>query len=154
MTKSQKRALALQFLSRNDLHLQNAVLMLGGAPALWRLQRLRQSLAKSPGFNTGQRRGLTWLHRLLALEDIGQEGPMDMMFLNPADPAVHDICLLSESCARLMARLGTPGEAATQTDGQQNGRVAQINCTSERALPETEFRRYVQNLGGQVRSSD
>jgi len=120
MTKSQKRALALQFLSRNDLHLQNAVLMLGGAPALWRLQRLRQSLAKTPGFNTSHRRGLTWLHRLLALEDIGQEDPMDMMVLNPADPAVHDICLLSESCARLMARLGTPGEAGAQTDGQQN----------------------------------
>jgi len=33
------------------------------------------------------------------------------------------------------------------------GRVAQINCNSERALPETEFRRYVQSLGGPVRSS-
>ncbi len=45
---------------------------------------------------------------------------MDMMVLNPADPAVYDICLLSESRARLMARLGTPGELATQADGQQN----------------------------------
>lgn len=33
------------------------------------------------------------------------------------------------------------------------GRVAQINCNSERALPETDFRRCVRNAGGQVRSS-
>ncbi|MFT4958929.1 MAG: DNA-binding transcriptional LysR family regulator [Paracoccaceae bacterium] len=32
-------------------------------------------------------------------------------------------------------------------------RVAQINCNLERALPATAFRRCVQNLGGQVRSS-
>lgn len=32
-------------------------------------------------------------------------------------------------------------------------RVAQIICNSERAQPKTEFRRYVQNLGGQVQSS-
>ncbi len=33
-----------------------------------------------------------------------------------------------------------------------DGRVAQINCNSERALPEMEFRRYVQSLGGPVGS--
>jgi len=31
--------------------------------------------------------------------------------------------------------------------------VAQINFNSERAFPETAFRRCVQNAGGQVRSS-
>jgi hypothetical protein len=33
------------------------------------------------------------------------------------------------------------------------GRVAQINLSAERALPETDFMRCVGNWGGQVRSS-
>ncbi len=36
---------------------------------------------------------------------------------------------------------------------ERQGLVAQINFNSERAFPETAFRRCVQNVGGQVRSS-
>jgi hypothetical protein len=39
-------------------------------------------------------------------------------------------------------------------DMDGGGRVAWIRCGAERALPETEFRRYVRNWDGQVRSSD
>ena len=53
---------------------------------------------------------------------------------------------------------GGSGEAVAISAAQlgyllEGGLVAQISCNWERALPETEFRRYVQNLSSQVRSS-
>jgi hypothetical protein len=120
MTKTQKRALALNFLSRNDLTLQHAVLLLGGAHALWRLQRLRQSLAKSAHFASGHRNGLNWLHGLLSLEIVEHDGPIEIMAVNPDDPAVYEICLLSEACGQVIKRLGKPGDAVAAAEGQQD----------------------------------
>lgn len=118
MTKTEKRALALNFLSRNDLQLQNAVLLLGGPQALWRLQRLRQSLAKSTQFTSSHRNGLNWLHDLLSLKFVENDDSMEPMAIDPMDPAVHDVCLLSEACDRILRRLGKPGDGARKADGQ------------------------------------
>ncbi|WP_295512907.1 hypothetical protein [uncultured Sulfitobacter sp.] len=120
MTKTQKRALALNFLSHNDLQLQHAVLLLGGARALWRLQRLRQSLATSAQFTSGHRRGLNWLDGLLSLELIEPVDPMEFMSIDPDDPAVYEICLLSEACGQVIKRLGKPGDAVAAAGGQQD----------------------------------
>lgn len=118
MTKTQKRALALNFLSRNDLQLQNAVLLLGGAQALWRLQRLRQSLATSAQFTSRHRNGLNWLNDLLSLKFVEYDDTMELMAIDPMDPAVHDVCLLSEACDRMLRRLGKPGDGSRKADGQ------------------------------------
>jgi hypothetical protein len=118
MTKTQKRALALNFLSRNDLQLQNAVLLLGGAQALWRLQRLRQSLATSAQFTSRHRNGLNWLNDLLSLKFVEYDNTMELMAIDPMDPAVHDVCLLSEACDRMLTRLGKPGDRVMKADGQ------------------------------------
>lgn len=116
MTKTQKRALALNFLSRNDLQLQHAVLLLAGSHSLWRLQRLRQSLATSPHFTSTHRREVNWLHRLLSLEMMEHEDTMSFFEIEPDDPAIHDICLLSEACDQMLKRLGKPGDGVAQVD--------------------------------------
>ncbi|MEH6648381.1 hypothetical protein [Sulfitobacter sp.] len=120
MTKTEKRALALNFLSRNDLQLQNAVLLLGGAHALWQLQRLRQSLAKSAHFTSSHRNGLNWLQGLLSLTFVEHDDTMDLMAIDPMDPAVDDVCLLSEACDRMLKCLGKPGDGAAKADGQMD----------------------------------
>ena len=43
---------------------------------------------------------------------------MELMAIDPMDPAVHDVCLLSEACDRMLARLGKPGDRVMKADGQ------------------------------------
>lgn len=113
MTNHQKRALVLRFLETHDLDLQHAVLQLGGAAALMRLQRLRRALHVDGHFTSAHRRGLTWLHGLLVLEhvhDFASEEAGCFVMLSHADPVVSTICRLSEALEGLLTRLGQPGE--------------------------------------------
>jgi hypothetical protein len=91
-------------MSRGDT-LAMAIERLGGPPAFARLCRLREGLN---GGRTSLRRIVTelrFMHGLLTLEHVGdpdrdESGPFAA--ISPADPKVHDYCLLAEEVERLL----------------------------------------------------
>lgn len=100
-----------EFLETADLDLQHAVLMLGGAPALMRLQRLRASVATADAYTIWHRRGLEWLRDLLALEHVGDLDRDESGYfaeISPEDPAVLVICGLTDQLEALIARIDEP----------------------------------------------
>jgi hypothetical protein len=121
MTRKQFLARLKAFIAQNDLDLQNAVLLLGGAPALMRLQRFRRTLNTSSNKSIRLRRELTWLHDLLSLEHAGDfdtEEAGHFAMIDPADPVVWSICTLTEAVAELIDGLdalrASPGEQASE----------------------------------------
>ena len=120
MNRKQFYASVKSFITQNDMDLQNAVLLLGGAPALMRIQRLRRSLAK-PHNKGGQiGRELNWLYDLLSLENVGDFGAEEAGYfamINPDHPVVWSICLLTEAVADLIEGYDSlPASASEQDD--------------------------------------
>ncbi|MCT4372022.1 hypothetical protein CLG85_017525 [Yangia mangrovi] len=114
MNAIQKRAVVQAFLARHDLDLQHSCLQLGGAPALGRLQRFRRAVAVATRLTTGHRRELGWLQRLLLAEHGKEVGFDEVDFfhdIDPADPSILTICLLTEALAEVISALGNPGGA-------------------------------------------
>tara|TARA_R110000850_G_scaffold81352_3_gene174842 strand:- start:2941 stop:3315 length:375 start_codon:yes stop_codon:yes gene_type:complete len=123
MTRKQFLAHVKAFIAQNDLDLQNAVLLLGGAQALMRLHRFRRTLNTSSNKSIRLRRELTWLHDLLSLEHVGDfdtEEAGHFVMIDPADPVVWSICTLTEAVADLIDGLDEQRAAS----GDLNGEVA------------------------------
>ncbi len=100
-----------EFLESADLDLQHAVLLLGGSAALMRLQRLRASVATANAYTVQHRRGLEWLHDLLALQHVGdldRDESGHFAEISPEDPAVLVICGLTDQLEALIARIDEP----------------------------------------------
>lgn len=94
------------FLETSDLDLQHATLLLGGSPALMRLQRLRSSLAVADKFTKRHVVELEWLHDLLGLEHVSDPMREESAFfalISPEDPVVPVICGLTESLSGLIS---------------------------------------------------
>jgi hypothetical protein len=92
------RALFL-FLSENNEGLQNAALVLGGGLALKRVQYLLDHLSTSRELNRRARLDLVALHQLFTLEYVGDPEKLEAALfaeIDPADPMVEDICLLTD----------------------------------------------------------
>lgn len=109
-----------EFLETADLDLQHAALLLGGAPALMRLQRLRASVATADTYTIRHRRGLEWLRDLLALEHVGDPDRAEGGYfaeISPEDPVVLVICGLTDRLENLIAEIDatkvTPDMATT-----------------------------------------
>ncbi|WP_226623799.1 hypothetical protein [Alloyangia pacifica] len=114
MNAIQKRAMVQEFLARHDLDLQHICLQLGGAPALGRLQRFRRAVAIATRLTTGHRRELAWLQLLLSAEHGLEVGFDDVDFfreVDPEDPSILTLCLLTEALAEMLTVLGRPGGA-------------------------------------------
>ncbi|WP_417525759.1 hypothetical protein [Marinovum sp.] len=88
------------FAAENQEALQHAAYLLGGRPWLRRSQRLLDDLAQQGPVTSRMRREARALHRLLSL-DFGHdpESPEAEFFavLDPMDPQVEEICLLTEA---------------------------------------------------------
>jgi len=124
MTRKQFLARVNAFLAQFDLDLQNAVLLLGGAPALMRLQRFRRSLSSANDKTIRLRRELHWLHDLLSLENVGDYETEEAGFfamIEPEDPVVWNICMLTDTVEDLVNGLDML-QAAPGYD--QHGEVA------------------------------
>lgn len=123
MTRKQFLARVKAFIAQFDLDLQNAVLLLGGAPALMRLQRFRRSLNASNDKSVRLHRELNWLYDLLSLENVGDfdtEESGHFAMIDPEDPVVWSICKLTEGVADLIEGL----DALQAQVGGQQGEVA------------------------------
>lgn len=94
---------ALQnFLAEHNEPLQNAALVLGGSLALRRVQHLFDHLVVSRELNRCVRQELVALHQVFNLQNVGGPERIETMLfagIDPADPMVEDICLLSEQLA-------------------------------------------------------
>ncbi|MEP2533849.1 hypothetical protein [Shimia sp.] len=122
MKRSKKLELCKSFLSTTDLELQNAVLLLGGSPALMRLQRFRAKVATADGFKSSHRRELNWLKGLLGLDQF-EETENDEFFcfaeLSPEDPIVPSLCLLYEQVVEVIANINAVPVAVHNCDINQ-----------------------------------
>jgi hypothetical protein len=90
----------LTFFSTYRDGLANAAEMLGGPVAARRVHNLVDALSvQQPRMTRWMGRELVALHRLLTLQDVGDfDRPESYYFslIDPADPAVADICLLTD----------------------------------------------------------
>jgi hypothetical protein len=123
MTRKQFLARVKAFIAQYDLDLQNAVLLLGGAPALMRLQRFRRSLNASNDKSVRLHREFNWLYDLLRLETVGDfdtEESGHFAMIDPEDPVVWSICTLTEAVADLINDL----DAVKTASGDERGEVA------------------------------
>ncbi|MFT6091330.1 hypothetical protein [Sulfitobacter sp.] len=105
MTRKHFLALVKSFIAQYDLDLQNAVLLLGGAAALMRLQRFRRALtAPKPKYDRLHRE-LNWLCDLLNLENVGDfdsEESGCFAMIDPTDDVVWTICVLTDIAQGLL----------------------------------------------------
>jgi hypothetical protein len=108
MNGKQKLARAKSFVAQNDLKLQQATMLIGGAPALLRLQRLRRKLQKDTTFLVSHRHGLQWLRSLLSLENLYEDNDEFFMAISPNDPIIWMFCELTEAMDKLLYDLGSP----------------------------------------------
>lgn len=107
MNGKQKLARAKSFFAQNDLELQHATMLIGGAPALLRLQRLRSKLQKDTNFFVSHRHALQWLRGLLSLENFYDDSDDFFMAISPNDPIIWTLCKLTEAIDKLLYDLGS-----------------------------------------------
>jgi hypothetical protein len=112
MNGKQKLARAKSFVAQNDLELQHATMLLGGAPALLRLQRLRSKLQKDTTFFVSHRHALQWLRGLLSLENSYEDNDEFFMAISPNDPIIWMFCELTEAIDKLLYDLGSPNSGS------------------------------------------
>ena len=90
----------LIFLSNHREGLENAAALLGGPIAARRLRGLVEALSvPQPRLTRWISRELVALHRLLTLEDVANFDSVPAYYfslIDPADPAVAEICLLTD----------------------------------------------------------
>lgn len=89
----------LTFLAEHNEGLQNAALVLGGSWALRRVQHLLDHLSSTGELNRRARLDLVALHQVLTLQYVGDPERIETMLfagIDPMDPMVEDICLLSD----------------------------------------------------------
>jgi len=87
------------FLSQHYEPLQNAALLLGGAPALRRVQSLFDDLSWNKTLTRLAKRNLVELHKVLSLYYVANPERLEHSLfaeIDPVDPFVEDICLLTD----------------------------------------------------------
>ena len=103
----------LLFLSTYRLGLENAATLLGGPIAARRVRGLIDTLSvPKPTMTRWISRELVALHRLLSLEDVADFDRPEAHFfslLDPADPAVAEICLLTDGLTDCLRSLIVDG---------------------------------------------
>ncbi len=112
------RELACNFFAQHGVALTNAAHLLGGRSAVNGVLSLLDELREgSGGMSVHTRRRIERLHALLSL-DLREDAGEDLLDLScaidPCDPRVHDICLLSEALGALLRQIARPeaGRAA------------------------------------------
>ena len=96
------------FLTERADALLSAAELLGGGTARRRTGRLIRDLAGAPCLTRRLRAELVALHRLLSLQDVDDlESDAAAFFaaIDPANPAVEEICLLTDALTSLLEAL-------------------------------------------------
>lgn len=89
----------------------NAAELLGGSPWRTRVNRLRAELAETRRLTRPIRAGLVTLHRLLTLQYVDDPDSDEVDYfaaINPADPIVEAICLLSDRLQDVLNAIALP----------------------------------------------
>ena len=87
------------FVHRHSTPLQNASLLLGGAPRLRETQRLIDELSDAPRMTRRLRRSIDRLYELLTLEHVHDPERSEAAFfalIDPDWPVIEEICLLAD----------------------------------------------------------
>lgn len=98
-------ALLLAWVYENGDALINASLLLGGLPAHRRTARLVAELKSAGHLSRRHVRELKVLHELLTLENVADPDRDESVYfaaIDPADPVVSDICMLSDNLGNLI----------------------------------------------------
>ena len=97
-----------RFASARADALLSAAELLGGPKARRRTGRLIQDLEDAPRLTRRLRKELVALHRLLSLQDVEDPDREEAAFfamIDPASPAVEEICLLTDELTALLEAL-------------------------------------------------
>ncbi len=90
----------LTFIQDYSEALQNAALLLGGQWALRRVQFLLDHLSITRTLTRRAKLDLVALHKLLTLQNVGDPERLETALftdIDPADPIVEELCLLSDA---------------------------------------------------------
>lgn len=90
----------LTFIQDYSEALQNAALLLGGQWALKRVQFLIDHLGCNRTLTRRAKQDLVALHKLLTLQNVGDPERIETALfsdIDPADPVVEELCLLSDA---------------------------------------------------------
>ena len=93
------------FMQSNIEAVQNASLLLGGPRALNRFQKLLDDLRAAVVLTRRMKREMKALHDLLTLQHVADPEREECGFfsnIDPADPAVEDICRLSDGLTSIL----------------------------------------------------
>ncbi|MFY2826590.1 hypothetical protein [Ruegeria sp. MALMAid1280] len=103
----------LTFIQDYNEALQNASLLLGGQFALRRVQFLIDHLATQRSLTRRAKLDLVAMHKLLTLQNVGDPERIETaLFANidPADPVVEELCLLSDALLDHMRAVDTEAD--------------------------------------------
>ncbi|AML53021.1 hypothetical protein [Falsihalocynthiibacter arcticus] len=87
------------FLTHNYEPLRNAAFLLGGGPALRRIQSLCDDLRSNQTLTRSSKRNLVELHKVLSLYYVADPERLEhglFARIDPYDPVVEEICLLTD----------------------------------------------------------
>lgn len=102
------------FAYQHDEALQSASLVLAGQFALKRTQSLLDEIRSANAMTRRLQRGIVELHKLLSLYYVHDENRIEAAYfadLDPSDPYVEEICLLTEALTDLLYRIDcAPGQ--------------------------------------------
>ena len=106
------------FATTHHTSLISAAELLGGAAGGRRCARLLGELSNACAMSRRLRSELDWLHGLLTLErvhDFGGEEAACFALIDPTDPRVDEVCLLSEVLGEQLEALPAPRSTASRT---------------------------------------
>jgi len=121
MTRTHLLALIKSYIAQYDIDIQHAVLLLGGRPALMRLQRFRRAMAGKNPKLYHLRRELNWLCDLLSLEHVGDIDSDESGYfadIDPNDDAVWTICILTDIAQGLLDGFDDISDAVWDDQGE------------------------------------
>ena len=102
------------FTYQHDQALQSASLVLAGQFALKRTQSLLDEIRSANAMTRRLQSGIVELHKLLSLYYVHDENRIEAAYfadLDPGDPYVEEICLLTEALTELLYRIDCdPGQ--------------------------------------------
>jgi hypothetical protein len=102
------------FTCQHDQALQSASLVLAGQFALKRTQSLLDEIRSANAMTRRLQSGIVELHKLLSLYYVHDENRIEAAYfadLDPSDPYVEEICLLTEALTDLLYRIDSdPGQ--------------------------------------------
>ena len=103
------------FMFRNSEGLQNAALLLSGHPAANETARLIDGICGAPALTRRLKERLIRLYELLTLEHVHDPSRPEAGFfalIDPTEPHVEEICLLSDALGNQLAALDMVDEVA------------------------------------------